>query len=1009
MPLALKEQDPESDELNPGNNWDKELHRQETASSDTDMAEFENEFDNDPDKKPGAKDMSEYEKDSSSSDDVKSKEQGASGAWLNNVTAADKKLLNKGVGTIAKMGLKKAALPAVAIFLVFGLFAIVMLFVSGSSLLVTVAQKAVEQTMNATPSIVMLRSMQLQHERLSTTKDFAVSGYCGNVVSIRCRFSTFSDTDIKAMEREGVKVTTKKGTMWDKLRGRKAIESVEVDGKAYDAKGLASAIKAGDGHVVARMTAASAPRWKTFTKNAFYRVLNKFGGTKLANIKSAQDRVTLEKELIDRVSGKQGAIDRLGLVENKDANGKTTGYTDPATGKTYAIGDPALDALLKSDASYAKIQEIREKIKAAGDKVSNFAAKNSVKAVAVGVGMIQIGCSAWNIVRNAEAITAQAGMQNMMSYSMVFLNQASMVRAGDGQGDVSSFLGDTLMTPNSAGMTGPDSRAGKQLFFGEQSPLPVTTFADPKNPTAAEQQQAELNSEITDYTAGATMGPDLLQSIVKGAGVSPSDPGWVKSTDKICGILNSPLVGGLMLGAGITVTAACFASAVIPVLGEATVGGCAIDLASQFGMMAVIWGVLAGLQHILNMVSGTMITGNENGPQAMAAFVTGTEGIGYLTGTNNGLSLATKAESDAFQANVVKPANLAYANIDREHYAWYDASNTNTVMGSIVSSLYPSFSSISAARNVPQLFGAFGSILATPMKALSPQANAQIASKECASTMYASYATSQNCTPLAATSDRVLKKGGMQAVDYLIGTNQLDEDGHIIGSKIIDYIKNCTTERKVAFGAVEEGQPFNDVNTGAICATDYNGPDAETYRNVQAYMQYAAATSDVDVLQDYKNTTSGTAASSTSGISLPSKDGWSNPTANKNISFDWHATNSNGQLHKGVDFPGPQGTEVYAAHDGKVTLSYQMGGGCGWATVIQPTGVNGIYFAYQHMDPLVKVGDTVTRGQVIGHIGTFCGTGYHVHFSIETANRVSTYADTGASDTSLDPKGYLPL
>ncbi len=945
---------------------------------------------------------------------VRDQESSSGGNWLNNVTAAgnNKKL----AGSLMKAGAKKAIAPAAVIFLGLSLFAIVMLLAGGSNLLNTVAQKAVEQTMNATPAIIMLRSMQLQEQRLNDVKDSTVSGFCSNVMSIRCRFSTFSDSDIKAMEREGVKVKTKTGGIWDKIRGRKAVESVEIDGKTYSAKELASAIKNRDGTVVARISAATAPRWKTFSSNAFYKVLNKFGGTKVANIKTAQDRATFEKELIDRVSGKQGAIERLGLVPETDSKDNITGYTDPATGESYKIGDPKLDALLKNDASYAKIQELRDTVKETGDKVSKFAAKNSVKAFAVGVGVVQIGCAAWNTVRTVEAVTTQVGLQNMMSYSMVFLNQASMIKAGDGQAAVAGYLGDTLMSPNSAGMSGPDSRAGKQLFFGEQSPLPTTTFADPNNPTAAEQQQAELNSEVTNYTAGATMGPDALKQLVSHAGVNPNSPGWVQQADEICGFMNSRLIGGLMLGAGLAVTAACFASAVVPVLGAATVTGCVADVAYQAGTALIIGGVLAGLMSMLNVISGTMITGQENGPESMAAFVTGTEGIGYNTGINSGLTLGTAADAASFQANVVAPANLAYANIDRAHYAWYDTSNSNTMLGSIAASFYPTFASITNSNNFPQLMGTFGSILASPMKLLEPQADAQTASSACGSTIYEGYAVSQNCVPLAVTSTKILQTAGLASVDYLINNGEVDEQGKLIGPHIMEFIKNCTTERVAAFGSVEEGQDFNDVNTGAICSTEYDGPNAETYQNVQVYMQYASATSDVDVLEEYQATLSGTATSTETSatttsptlVDTPSKDGWSVPIQNGGvISLDWHVMASKG-LHKGMDFPAVWGTPVTAAHDGKVTLVKNMGS-CGWATVIEATGVSGIYHAYQHMDPSVKVGDIVKRGQWIGNVGTFCGTGNHLHFSIETANRVSAYADSGSSDTSRDPKDYLPL
>ncbi|OYX41662.1 hypothetical protein B7Y94_04660, partial [Candidatus Saccharibacteria bacterium 32-49-12] len=138
----------------------------------------------------------------------------------------------------------------------------------------------------------------------------------------------------------------------------------------------------------------------------------------------------------------------------------------------------------------------------------------------------------------------------------------------------------------------------------------------------------------------------------------------------------------------------------------------------------------------------------------------------------------------------------------------------------------------------------------------------------------------------------------------------------------------------------------------------------------------------------------------------PSTDGWSSPMPGRAITFDYRAVGRKG-IHKGVDLGAPRGVNVLAARDGTVTASWDMGS-CGWATVISSDGLPGIYHAYQHMDPLVKRGDKVTRGQVIGKVGRFCGSGHHLHFSIETRpDRVSAYSDSGAKDTSLNPHDYI--
>ena len=72
-------------------------------------------------------------------------------------------------------------------------------------------------------------------------------------------------------------------------------------------------------------------------------------------------------------------------------------------------------------------------------------------------------------------------------------------------------------------------------------------------------------------------------------------------------------------------------------------------------------------------------------------------------------------------------------------------------------------------------------------------------------------------------------------------------------------------------------------------------------------------------------------------------------------------------FHSGIDIAAPEGTKLVAIVDGKVTRT-AWGGAGGYTITIK----NGDYsFSYCHSDPnfLVKVGDEVKKGQVIGKVG----------------------------------------
>ena len=87
-------------------------------------------------------------------------------------------------------------------------------------------------------------------------------------------------------------------------------------------------------------------------------------------------------------------------------------------------------------------------------------------------------------------------------------------------------------------------------------------------------------------------------------------------------------------------------------------------------------------------------------------------------------------------------------------------------------------------------------------------------------------------------------------------------------------------------------------------------------------------------------------------------------------------------FHAGIDFKGRRGDKVHATGSGVVRRSSFRRGGFGNCIVIRHT--NGYETLYAHLSKrLVKVGDRVTRGQVIGLVGnTGRSTGSHLHYEV---------------------------
>ena len=102
------------------------------------------------------------------------------------------------------------------------------------------------------------------------------------------------------------------------------------------------------------------------------------------------------------------------------------------------------------------------------------------------------------------------------------------------------------------------------------------------------------------------------------------------------------------------------------------------------------------------------------------------------------------------------------------------------------------------------------------------------------------------------------------------------------------------------------------------------------------------------------------------------------------------------KLHDGTDFAASCGTEIRAAADGKVVERY-FNSGYGNRLMIDHGRVGGSYVTtgYNHATHyVVGVGEHVSRGQVIGYVGsTGYSTGCHLHLMVwENGSRVNPMA-----------------
>ena len=142
----------------------------------------------------------------------------------------------------------------------------------------------------------------------------------------------------------------------------------------------------------------------------------------------------------------------------------------------------------------------------------------------------------------------------------------------------------------------------------------------------------------------------------------------------------------------------------------------------------------------------------------------------------------------------------------------------------------------------------------------------------------------------------------------------------------------------------------------------------------------------------------GNAGNSDTSTAVPSNATWLMPCSYVRISSPYgyriHPVYGGYRFHHGIDLAAPKGTPIYASRGGTVTrATYDSSSGY-YVTINHGDGFSSSYLHMTHY--VVKKGDTVKAGQLIGYVGsTGASTGPHLHFAVYY------------NGTSQNPAAYL--
>lgn len=184
----------------------------------------------------------------------------------------------------------------------------------------------------------------------------------------------------------------------------------------------------------------------------------------------------------------------------------------------------------------------------------------------------------------------------------------------------------------------------------------------------------------------------------------------------------------------------------------------------------------------------------------------------------------------------------------------------------------------------------------------------------------------------------------------------------------------------------------NSLESAALKSDEIESKISEYYAAQKAAAEQAARAAQSS---SSSSSSSGSSSSGSSSVIVPSGSGFAWPTPGfVSLSSEWFEDREV-YNHGGIDIAGAgiMGTPVVAAADGTVIAtnsscthnwgkSYSCGCGGGYGNYVMISHAGGKMTVYGHLTSLtVSTGQTVSRGQVIGYVGsTGNSTGPHLHY-----------------------------
>lgn len=658
----------------------------------------------------------------------------------------------------------------------------------------------------------------------------STSGICGAKITIKCKYSTISESQAEKLKNAGIEV---KGDQ--KFGSRVKPSSYEFNGKSLSPQEFALQSQS-DPALKSALNKAYSPKYAGFADKIWTKVATKLGVTKQRALPDGDDDAKT-KALDDEVkNGQKIDISKDGVTCDgdtcKDAEGRElTAEQKAARQAAIEASQEVVDESAESAASDA-IAGVENGAKAGVNGVASF-----IKVT----GAVDTACQAYSAVRGLGYAAKTVRAIQLARYAMVFVNTADQIKAGTAKPEDVAYLGGILTNvaydavgaaKRKAAM---DSAGMKYALYGETSGF-----------------RGKGSSYISQFMAGGGLTGDLIYVTDYINNLTGGNP------KKVCGVLSNGWVQAGSVAAGIALM-------LIPGVNVAV---SAADVAK--GVLSVSAGIgMAILPDLLKAIVAGNVTKGVVGEDSGNAIASGFGVIGSETAQAGGN--ATMSPDDAVAYLATNTDMIAKTTAEEaKTLSPLDPSNKDTFLGSIVNKLLPVVSSTGSIGNP---LTAFSSLASSSLSSILPSASAistqqeQDALNVCNDPDYKQMglATDPFCNLVYGIPVQYLNRDPDTVADALAGQYDEETGEPVAKSEYASYVDKCIN-REVPIGS--NGSDGSEPNDGTMCKIDDNNAnyylfymDQRVDGGLDGYDGSAATTTDDS--SDSTDTTTDTSDGST--------------------------------------------------------------------------------------------------------------------------------------------------